>query len=602
MALALCMAGLASADHLPNTLIVTITDTPDPAATLGTITYAVNVKNSGPNKVTSMTVVSILPAPPTGPTLVKCSPSCTVTTGTVTTLSSFFASVSSNQTVKQSVVVTAPDTATTLPITLDASATASGAHKGNTSQSTTVAGDTAAAVLLPSMTTTAVGCEKSLDSAFFGSDTTVQLTEHLGCAQTAFGLSINASGVTLDLNGKKIVADAGDTNPGKVGVIIEGGAIDVTIDGGGTNGTSGIEYFDWCIRDEGTNAGLLIDQVRCFRARSAGITTTSDDVTIANSLVDNTIPAAGNTEDLLAGGKGGVGIRAQGRNVRIKDTVVRRSQVVGIWASGLGTPGGPSMVSIDGNTSSMRVETNYGIGIRLEGGPHVVKTMTVTGEGYNTGTSTDGVVVEQSGVNNVMDGVVVKNHRGNGFVIHGSQTLIERSGVDLVGLDGYVSMSTATATVLNGNSSKPKGNGYVIEGPQSLLSNNRAEIAGKNGYVIKNTADKATLSGNSAKSNKAIGYLVEGPNAYLETNGAEANTGHGFHVTGSNNSFNSNTSKSNKGIGFNVTGTGNQFQTNGAQGNVGSEWVIVSGNCDNGANSANGRKITFAPCTGGTFE
>ena len=62
--LALCVPGLVHADHMPNTLFVTITDTPDPAPTLGSITYAVNVQNSGPKKVTNMVVVSTLPQAP----------------------------------------------------------------------------------------------------------------------------------------------------------------------------------------------------------------------------------------------------------------------------------------------------------------------------------------------------------------------------------------------------------------------------------------------------------------------------------------------------------------------------------------------------------
>ena len=125
MALALCVAGLASADHMPNTLVVTITDSLDPAATLGSITYAVNVQNSGPNKVTNMVVVSTLPP---GTQLLQCSPSCTVGNGTVT---STFSSVASNKSVKQSVMVKAPDTDTGIAISLTAQATATGAHTGD---------------------------------------------------------------------------------------------------------------------------------------------------------------------------------------------------------------------------------------------------------------------------------------------------------------------------------------------------------------------------------------------------------------------------------------------------------------------------------------
>jgi hypothetical protein len=63
--------------------------------------------------------------------------------------------------------------------------------------------------------------------------------------------SVSASNWRLDLNGEKDVGDAGDTVPGKIGIVIEPNAINVTIRGGGTSGTNDIEYFDWCIRDEG---------------------------------------------------------------------------------------------------------------------------------------------------------------------------------------------------------------------------------------------------------------------------------------------------------------------------------------------------------------
>jgi uncharacterized repeat protein (TIGR01451 family) len=579
---------------MPNTLFVTITDNLDPAAALGTITYAVNVQNSGPNKVTNMVVVSTLPQ---GSQLLQCSPSCTVGSGTVT---STFSSVSANASKKQSIILKAPDTDTSVALSLTAKATATGAHAGDGAQSTTIAADTATAVLHPSLRTTTVSCGQTLDGDFFASDTTVQLTESLGCALTDFGLSVSANNVMLDLNGKKIVGDAGDTVPGKIGVVIEQNATNVTIRGGSTSGTSGIEYFDWCIRDDGGNTGLVINQVRCFRARSAAFDIVSDNVQINKSLTDNTIPSAGNTADLLTTppGKGGVGIRARGYNISIKDTKVRRSKEVGIWASGSHPDLNSFAVSIEGKTTSMMVETNYGIGIRLERGPHRIKGGTVSGEGFDRGTSTDGIVVEQSAIKTVIDGAVVKNHRGNGIVVHGSQTRIDRSGIDLMALDGVVSTQTATATILNGNSSKPKGHGFVIEGPDSVLTTNTAETAGLNGFVVRGTS--ADLSGNKAKSNKGDGYVLEGPNAFLEANGAELNTGRGYQITGSNNILKSNTSKQNVGIGFNVPGSGNQFQTNGAERNGSSEWVIGAGNSGSG-NSANGRSISFNSA-GGTFE
>ena len=52
--------------------------------------------------------------------------------------------------------------------------------------------------------------------------------------------------------------------------------------------------------------------------------------------------------------------------------------------------------------------------------------------------SKDGVVVGPTGVNNLLDGVIVKEHGGNGFVVDGTGTDITNSEVDGIGLDGFV--------------------------------------------------------------------------------------------------------------------------------------------------------------------
>jgi hypothetical protein len=51
----------------------------------------------------------------------------------------------------------------------------------------------------------------------------------------------------------------------------------------------------------------VINQVRCFRARSAAFDIVSNNVQINRSLTDNTIPTASTTAEL----PGGVGIRAR---------------------------------------------------------------------------------------------------------------------------------------------------------------------------------------------------------------------------------------------------------------------------------------------------
>jgi hypothetical protein len=150
---------------------------------------------------------------------------------------------------KVSTILKAPDMDTGVAINLTAKATATGAHMGDGAQSTTIIPDKATAVFLPSGQATVVSCRQALDSGFFLGNT-VHLTASLRCALTDFGLSVSASNVMLDLNGKKIVGEAGDTVPCKIGIVIEQNATNVAVRGGRTSGTSGIEYFDWCIRDE----------------------------------------------------------------------------------------------------------------------------------------------------------------------------------------------------------------------------------------------------------------------------------------------------------------------------------------------------------------
>ena len=48
------------------------------------------------------------------------------------------------------------------------------------------------------------------------------------------------------------------------------------------------------------------------------------------------------------------------------------------------------------------------------------------------------MVVGVTGLNNLLDGVVVKQYGGNAFVVDGTGTRITNSNVELVGLDGFV--------------------------------------------------------------------------------------------------------------------------------------------------------------------
>src|SRR5205823_7652723 len=93
----------------------------------------------------------------------------------------------------------------------------------------------------------------------------------LGCAHSKVALTISASGKTIDLQEFKIVGAATDQILGSVGILVKQGADNVTIIGGATGSKSGLEYFDYCLMDEGGNSGLKVMSLRCFRARSAGI-------------------------------------------------------------------------------------------------------------------------------------------------------------------------------------------------------------------------------------------------------------------------------------------------------------------------------------------
>lgn len=588
------VAGVAHGDHQPNKLVVTILDTPDPAPGLSNLIYEIRVKNDGRTKATKVKVELALAD---GVQFVKCSTSLDKgiqlcqQAGPSTVLAQL-GTIKAHKTAKIFLTIkTPPAGITSSEIKFTAKATGENAHKGNDSERTILLPPRATALLLPSLRSEIIECGMVLGRQFFGTDTTVQLTESMGCPGMGVGVVINASGVTLELNGQKIV---GESVAGNVGVRVVAGATDVTIDGGGTNGTNGIEYFDWCIRDEGGSTNLLLKNLRCYRARSAALAIVSSQVQISKVKIDATAPVKGATAEL----PGGVGIHARGDNIRIKDTIVRRSEICGIWADGTDTDGNGRVVTIDGNVRTMKVENNFGIGILLEQGPHIVKDAAIAGDGPDKGRSTDGVVVA-SGVGNILDSVVVKRHRGNGIVImeNATASVIERVNTEDIALDGFVSLGRGS--FLNGNSAKARRDGFVVVGPENVLTSNRAEAAGKNGFVV--TGVEAVLSGNSAKANSLHGYLVDGDNGNLNTNVAEGNAGNGFLVTGNSNNLQGNDSRENAGAGLKVSGTANHFNTNKPERNTGPEWVIGVGNLDDGGNNANGHRISFT-IDGGIFE
>ncbi len=581
----------AAADHMPNTLRVTVTDSPDPGVSQGEIEYTGAVKNDGRQRSLNVRLETTLPL---GTSFVSCRTSvgavpCQVAGDLVTAT---FPRVSAHATVKMFLTVRAPAVTTPTVIQLDLDATGDNAHKGDGSQSTTVFPPVTGATLLPSGRGATIACGGTINSAYMGGDTTVVLTQGLTCTNTGHAIRITASGVTLDLGGKKIVHTT-PRHAGDVGVVVGAGATNVTIRGAGTQGTKGIEQFDICVKDEGDNAGLLVSALRCFRARSAGIDISSTGVTVSQSLIDNTIPAAGSTGDPDGGG---VGIRARGDNILIKDTIVRRSDRIGIWAHGADTDGNGRVVTVDGNTTTSKVENSAQVGILLELGPHQVKTTRVQADGPN-GPSGDGIVVGATATGALLNGAVVKRHGGNGVRVEGAGTRIDNGSVEEVGGVGYLIM--ASAIVAGTQVHLADGDAYRVEATAAgtLLDSNTVEDSPGNGFVVHAAA---TLEGNSAKEVGGWGFIIAGDGSQLESNEVEV-AGAGVRVTGNNNSFEGMTVVETAGIGFEILGTGNVLDTCEAEDNTGVEFAIGPNNEDGGSNSANGDSFTFT-AAGGTFD
>lgn len=537
----------------PNQWIVSITDTPDPVASTSTLTYQVSAKNDGKVKSTNVRISATLPSTSQFISCktsldTKATPRCQgVVAGQV--LASF-PSVRAHQVVKVTIVVKTPPVSTNTDLFLTAKAEGDNAQKGDGSERTSVLAPGVSATLLPSGRTITLYCGDILNEALLQPDTTtVQLNGTLGCQSDAlFGLKIMRPSLTLKLNGYKII---GEIAKNTVGIVLGANTTNVVVDGGGTNGVSGIEFFDWCLKDEGGNQGLVVKNLRCYRSRSAAIDIISSNLEISKVKIDSITPTTSTTQEL----PGGVCISAHGDNIRIKDTIVRRCQTIGIFADGVDTDLNGVAVTIDGNTSTSRVESSNGIGVIFQNGPHLLKDTAVYGDGPGEGTSTNGVVVD-TGSANELDGVRVKNFNQNGIVINASGTTVSRSGVESVSQDGFVISTAASGVTINGSNSKGVGRtGFVVDGNLNVIS----------------------------------------------TNNAERNTGSGFQINGANNHLENNSATQNAGMGYIIVGSNNICNTNSAEDNLDSEWFIAANNEDDSGNEANGHTIAFT-AAGGTFE
>jgi len=587
-----------AAAQLPTTLLVTVSDNLDPAASGGQVIYAVTVKNDGSTKAKD--VVVTIPIPPqTG--FVKCTHAdltyvetpCAVTAGVA---SAKYFKIPAHLEVRISLTLTMPVVSSVSTVTVEATADGDDATDDRNHADTTVLPPGSFVTYLPSGRVGAVACGTTLTPADFGTDTTAQLSGSLGCTSGAFGLKVAAPAITLDLNKFKIFWNAANA-AGTVGILVS--AKKVTILGGSTGGTSGIESFDWCVKDEGNAKKLKIDTVRCFRPRSAGFDLASKKVQVLNCLVDR---ATGGNASTTAELPGGIGIRTRGDGAHVNATIVRRSTHIGISAEGVDGDASGTVALIDGNTSTMRIEQSAGIGLLLEGGPHSVKDVYVEGNKL-PGAGRDGVVVGTTGVDNVIDGVVVKKHAGNGFVVNGIGTSISRcqvEGVEDLGddlQDGYV--IAGSGSDLSGNSVQFTRHGYVVTGIDTVLESNGAEKLLGDGYVID--GDSADAAGNWAKENAGRGFVIGGNAGLFDTNTAENNDSDGIVIIGSNNTLKANRSKKSGVTGITVSGTGNAFNSNAVELSTGNEWDIGPNNLDDGSNKKNGSVFSFT-AAGGVFN
>jgi hypothetical protein len=203
----------------------------------------------------------------------------------------------------------------------------------------------------------------------------------------------------------------------------------------------------------------------------------SEGITITNSLVDRVI----GTATTIAQPPGGIGIRTRGDNSTVDKTIVRSSGTVGLWLAGVDKNGDGVVGRVTGSRTTTRLEKNAGIGMLLEGGPHIVDPMYVEGEeDVDVHTSTDGVVIDATSVDSVLKGVAVKKFVKNAFVVHGTGTEIETADGEEIGekveidddggfipVDGFV--VTGPGTVLTSNKVQVARHGFVVSGPDAVL-------------------------------------------------------------------------------------------------------------------------------------
>jgi uncharacterized repeat protein (TIGR01451 family) len=516
-----------SAEALRGDLIVTGSAAPEPAGTGSQVTYTVNIKNDSTVTATGVLVTMDLPD---GAQFLRCTPTgllCNQSAGIVTTT---FATLGAHTTVRVNLVVQMPAVSQEVTLSLgvlahaDAGINGGEPRDGHLTITSTVLPVSTRLLMSPSGRIVQIACGSTVDAAVFGADIEGQLLDGLICTNGS-GLTFTASGKTLNLGGKKIFS--GVRVKGNTGLIVGPNAPNVTIKGGGTEGTKGIEQFEYCLKDLGGNTNLLITGLRCFRAKAVGILSLSNGVLISSSLVDRTTPDSSNEIPV----EGGIGIQAGGDNIHVQNTEIRRTgcksqtpplltcSSIGFWAYGVDTDGSGLAATYDGaSTITSRIESNSGVGVLLSKGPHKIKDTQVEGDDSQTGTSKEGIVVAADAPNTVLDGVVVKKHRGHAIRVEAGATgtLIARTSVEDIGGSGYVINAPST---LNGNSAQlVAGDAFVINA-SAVLTSNTVENCPGNAFVINAAAD---VNGNSAVDNGGYGFVI--------TNTTPASMGTGWAI------------------------------------------------------------------------
>ena len=519
-------------------------------------------------------------------------------TGTGSVLTTTFAVIKAHSSVKVSILLNLPTVILSLSYSLSATAHAGSAIGGEEPRdgSVTIVGKVLAnsisVVFQPSGRTGTFTCSGDMGPGFFQpGEHTVQFGGSLGCAKSQTALTISVSDKTIDLKGFKIVGASTNQIKGSVAILVAPGVTGVAITGGSTSGSSGLEYFDYCLMDGGGNDGLKVSSLRCFRARSAGIDVVSDNVELTRVLVDL---VAGGTSTTTTDIPGGVGIHASGKTT-IMDSISRRAKTVGIWADGaLDAAGNYHPVQIGGDLSGWRKPPVLASCSRGPG------TGRRTSTSRATGTTAFPRPVSLSTRSEVfLDGLEIVEFGGNAVLVNGIGATIKRCSAEGVGGDSYVVTATGAGATLSGNTATKNLRGFVVAGPDATLDTNRAEGTIGAAYVM--SGDRAVMTGNSAKIAKGR-VRADRQRRHLQHERRRGQRGGGYTIGGNDGLFKNNTAKSQKmGSGFLVTGTNNSFNTNIAERNSGTEWVISSGNIDLGSNRKNGKTFTFGTA-GGSFE